>query len=334
MRISAAGLAGIAFLAGASPGLGADPLAECNQLRDATLRIKACTEIVKSRDFSAEQKAVAFRNRGLARADAGAAPEAIDDFNEALRLNPKDASGLAARAQMRITRGDIDGALADYDGALLIAPSAVPYFIGRGHARLVKGMADLAIADFTEAIRLNPKSASAFNNRGLAWRKQNDLDKAIADYTEAITINPIYALAYNNRGYAYEAKGARQEAAADYGRALVLDRSLIEASKGLQRLGAKDPLAGEAKALITQGKAIVEASCSRCHAVGAAGASPNPKAPEFRRLQTRHPVQALREPMSRGIAATHEEMPKFALKELEVDAIVAYMNSLPNTGKR
>ena len=41
-----------------------------------------------------------------------------------------------------------------------------------------------------------------------------------------------------------------------------------------------------------------------------------------------HPLLALREPLSRGIAAPHDQMPKFALTEPEIDRIIAYINSL------
>ena len=44
-----------------------------------------------------------------------------------------------------------------------------------------------------------------------------------------------------------------------------------------------------------------------------------------------HPLLALREPLSRGIAAPHDQMPKFALTESEIDRIIAYINSLSPT---
>ena len=46
-------------------------------------------------------------------------------------------------------------------------------------------------------------------------------------------------------------------------------------------------------------------------------------------MQQRHPILALREPLSRGIAAPHDEMPKFKLADADIDKIVAYINSLP-----
>ena len=307
----------------------ADPLDECTRSRSLEARVRGCSQVIADANATGEQKALAYRIRGLARADAGAREQAIADLGEAIRLNGSDAWAYSGRASARLARGETDAAIGDLTAALQIAPRSVPFLIGRGHAHLVKGNADLAIADFTEAIRVDPNSASAFNNRGLAYRRKNDNDAAIADYTSAIAINPIHALAYANRGNAYESKGMGAEAIADFTRALQLDQSIASAAAGLKRLKADQTLQAEIGKLVRDGKALVEASCARCHAVGASGASPNPKAPEFRQLNRRHPIQALREPLSRSIAAPHDEMPSFALPASDIDKIVAYINSLP-----
>ena len=144
-------------------------------------------------------------------------------------------------------------------------------------------------------------------------------------------INPIYALAYNNRGYVYEAQGKKDDAIADFQIALLLDPSLIGAKDGLKRLGAPPAMVEESERRVREGKALVEQNCAICHATGAKGASPNKKAPEFRNLHARHAILALREPLSRGIAAPHDEMPKFALTAAQIDTIVAYINSLTPT---
>jgi tetratricopeptide (TPR) repeat protein len=312
----------------------ADPVADCGQSRILDARMRGCSEIIKGTDYTAEQKARAFRNRGLARADAGAHEQALADLSEAIRLNSGDSAAYAGRAQVRLSKGETDAAIADFTAALSLAPQSGDVLIGRGHAYLVKGLADPAIADFTETIRLYPKSSTAFNHRGLALRRKGDLQRAIDDYTSAVTLNPIYALAYNNRGYAYEANGQRDEAIADFNRALQLDRSLVGASAGLKRLKAVGSVPDDNDRLIREGRALVDANCARCHAVGTSGTSPNPKAPEFRNLQQRHPVLALREPLTRGIAAPHDEMPKFALPDGEVDKIITYINSLPTSPRR
>jgi mono/diheme cytochrome c family protein len=103
---------------------------------------------------------------------------------------------------------------------------------------------------------------------------------------------------------------------------------LIGARDGLRRLGAPETLLAQAEAHVQHGKSLVEKNCSPCHAVGISGESPNKKAPPFRSLHARHPSLALREPLSRGIAAPHDEMPRFTLSGPEIDSIVAYINSL------
>ena len=184
------------------------------------------------------------------------------------------------------------------------------------------------MVDFSVALRLDPKNAAAYNSRGLAYRKTGDLDKAIADYSAAIQLNPIYALAYNNRGYIYEARGDKPAAAAEFRRALALDPALVGAKNGLKRLGEPAAVAAESNKLIAQGKVLAEKNCAWCHAIGPSGDSPNSRAPRWRDLSNCHPVLALREPLTRGIARPHDEMPKFELSDQEIDTIVAYINSL------
>ncbi|RTL70195.1 MAG: tetratricopeptide repeat protein [Hyphomicrobiales bacterium] len=312
----------------------AGPLEDCAQARNSAARLKGCSDVIAGA-FSTDDKARAYRNRAGLRLEAGAAADAVNDYTQALRLAPPDVAGLSGRARARIVMGDVAGAIQDYDEALKLTPDSATLLLARGHAHYVRGNAKAAIADFSEALRINPSSASAFNQRGLAFRRSGDTERAIADYTSAITINPVYALAYNNRGYAYEAIGKKAEAIADFRAALMLDASLVGARDGLARLGAPAATVAETEQRIREGRALVSNYCIGCHAVGPTGDSPNPKAPPFRTLSARHPGLSLREPLSRGIAAPHDLMPKFALTPDQVDTIIAYINSLtPGAAKQ
>jgi tetratricopeptide (TPR) repeat protein len=309
----------------------ADQIADCNRIKNTPEKIAACTAIINDAWSTTQQKAVAFRNRGLARAQAAANEHAAQDFTEALKRDPSDAAALAGRALIHVTRRNTAAAITDFNAAIKLKPKNRKYLMSRGYAYLVEGNSAAAIADFSEVIRLNPKHASAFNHRGVAHRKAGDNARAIADYSTAIRLNPAYALAYNNRGYVYESNGQKSEAIADFRHALALDRSLTGAADGLKRLGATGALATETAAYIKEGKSLVEAKCSRCHAVGLTDNSPNPRAPSFRKLFERHPGLALRIPLSRGIAAPHEDMPSFKFTNQQVDRIIAYINSFPET---
>lgn len=306
----------------------ADALDDCSRASDPAARVLACSEVIGGTAYSLAGKAIAYRNRGRTRGQAGALDAAIADLSEAVKLNPADNQAFTYRALARTGLGDVDGAIADYGEVIRLRPNSPIGFIGRGHLQLVKGEARPAIGDFSEAIRLNPNGAAAYNNRGLAHKSAGDLARAIDDYTSAIALNPIYALAYNNRGYAYEASGRKAEAVADYRSALLIDPSLVGAKDGLARLGYAGSTTAESEKITGEGKALVERHCSPCHAIGMAGQSPNPNAPTFRSLHARHPMQGLREPLTRGIAAPHDVMPNFKLPNDDIDRVVAYINSL------
>jgi tetratricopeptide (TPR) repeat protein len=306
----------------------ADRLSDCKDAHVGTVRIKACSELIDAKSTTPEVRIEAHRARADAYAERAANKEAIADYSEALRLKADDGASYYGRGQARLSLNQIDGAISDFTQAIRTMGEQPGLYVARGYAQLVKGNAGESIADFTVAIRLDPKNASALNNRGLAYRKKGDLDNAIKDYSAAIGLNPIYALAYNNRGYVFEAKGNRQAAAADFRRALSLDPSLVGAKKGLKRLGEPQIVSVESDKLIAQGRALAEKNCAWCHAIGKTGDSPNPRAPAWRDLYKRHPILALRDPLTRGIGRPHDEMPKFELSDNEIDTIVAYINSL------
>ena len=323
MMLSAA--AGLLLGAGTAQ---ADRLTECRESRISEVRIIACGEVIADAAMQPAARVEAYRTRAAAYAERAANKEAIADYSEALRLKPDDGAAYYGRGQARLALNQSDGAISDFTQAIRLSGDSPGLYVARGYAQLVKGNANESIADFTVAIRLDPKNASALNNRGLAWRKKGDLDKAILDYTAAIGLNPIYALAYNNRGYVFEAKGDRQAAAADFRRALALDPSLVGAKNGLKRLGEPVTVSIESDKLVAQGRALAEKNCAWCHAIGRAGDSPNPRAPAWRDIHKRHPILALRDPLTRGIARPHDEMPTFELSDNEIDTIVAYINSL------
>jgi len=80
--------------------------------------------------------------------------------------------------------------------------------------------------------------------------------------------------------------------------------------------------------LIAEGHALVETRCVSCHAIGPEGESRLAEAPPFRTLSERYPVTALEEALAEGILVGHPAMPEFRFSPAEIDAIVAYLNSI------
>ena len=326
-RLTMAAMCAAASVAAAGSA-NADVIADCKSARSGETRIAACTEIVNSKTVERSVRAEALRRRAAAFAERAANREAVIDYTEALRIEPGTAAALTGRAQARIALGETDAAISDLTDALRAGGNSAGLLMARGYAQLLKNDPDAAIVDFTGAIGLSPKNASAYNNRGLAYRKKGDLPKALIDYGKAIEINPAFAQAYANRGYVYEQQGDKLAAVADLARALQLDPALTGAASGLKRLGQPDDVTSQSERLIAHGHQLAEKNCAWCHAIGKKGESPNPRAPRWRDMAGRHPVLALRDPLSRGIARPHDEMPKFELSDAEVDTIIAYINSL------
>ncbi|MGE3989554.1 tetratricopeptide repeat protein, partial [Pseudorhodoplanes sp.] len=293
--------------------------------------LAGCGQVIASPAFDDAARSVAHTNIGELRTQAGALKEAIYHFGRAIRLDGDNARAYAGRAEAQAASGNSDAAIQDYDKAIAIAPSDSTNFVGRGHAHFVRGDSDAAIRDLTEALRLQPGSAVAFNNRGLAYRKKRDLAAALADYDAAIALNPVYALAYANRGRLLDSQGRKDDAIRDLSLSLQLDPSQASVRAALKRLGAIGPAERESDARVRAGRLLVETNCAPCHATGSRGASPNARAPAFRELQRRYDMLSLRTPITRGLAAPHDEMPRFRPTPDELDAIVAYINGLSPT---
>ena len=306
----------------------ADLIDDCRDSRRSQIRLKACTSIIEGRGFDANARAYAYQYRGDARNDAGAFRPAISDFSQAIRLKPDNAQAFAGRGRARFSTGDFNSALSDFGDAIGIFPVEPEFYLLRAHVFLTQGNAEASILDLTEAIRLNPQIPSAYNNRGLALRKKGNNAAALKDYDMAIALNPAFALAYANRAALREGTSERAAAIEDYQTALYLDPSIASARDALRRLGQEGSAVRESEKRVRDGKALAERNCSACHAIGTSLESPNVKAPAFREIRKRHTMISLRGPITRAIAAPHEEMPNFAISDQQIDTIIAYINSL------
>jgi cytochrome c len=82
------------------------------------------------------------------------------------------------------------------------------------------------------------------------------------------------------------------------------------------------------RALESRGQELLTTNCSRCHAVGRTGNSTHPQAPPFRTLGQRYPIEVLAEALAEGLSSGHPDMPEFRFEIDDVDAILAYLESI------
>jgi tetratricopeptide (TPR) repeat protein len=162
---------------------------KCAETSDPNLAFDLCTRAIQSGALSGSGLAVTFNNRGNAYQSKGDYQRAIQDYDEAIRIDP-------------------EAALA---------------FNNRGSAFQHMGNYDRAIQDYDQAIRLDGGFALSYNNRGRAHHLKEDYAQAIKDYGEAIDIDPDYPLAFYNRGLARFDQGVYIAAVPDFVRAVQLD---------------------------------------------------------------------------------------------------------------
>src|ERR1044071_6438272 len=94
-------------------------------------------------------------------------------------------------------------------------------------------------------------------------------------------------------------------------------------------VGAFLPMSGGAgEPDVQRGHNFAQANCAHCHAIGQTGESPLPKAPPFRSLHLRYPVEYLIESLAEGIRTAHPAMPQFELDVEQIEGLIAYLKSL------
>ena len=209
-------------------------------------RIEGCSAVIKTGREKGEKLAEAFNTRGIGYRLKGEYDRAIQDYNQAIRINAKFATAYNNRAIAYDTKGDYERAIADYEQAIKLKPSAETYF-NRGNAHLGKSHYDRAIDDYNQAIKLKPDFAAAFDNRCWARAVVGILKPALADCNQALRLMPNNPATLDSRGFVFLKMTNFDAAVSDYDAALRSDPKLAFAlyGRGLARLRNDDP-SGEA----------------------------------------------------------------------------------------
>jgi len=143
----------------------------------------------------------AYNDRGIEFANNGELDKAIDDFTEAIRLNPSEAGYYINRGIAYSNKNEYYNAIDDFNKAIELGLSASNLFVAynsRGTAYYVLEDYRRALEDYTKGIEISPSDADAYYRRGNTYRKLKNYDEAIDDYENALYLNPNHARAKEN----------------------------------------------------------------------------------------------------------------------------------------
>ena len=113
--------------------------------------------------------------------------EAVD---KALSIKPDYLEALVNRGLAHSQKGKHEQAIADFTEALRVDPRDEFLYYNRGNAHYCKGEFDRAIADYSEALRLNPRSLWSLGNRGKSWLLKGEYVRAITDFSRLLQLDP------------------------------------------------------------------------------------------------------------------------------------------------
>lgn len=153
---------------------------------------------------------------GVNKYEAGNYEGAIEDLNQAIKLEPQNALAYNRRGDAYYRLGDYEQAQADSSQAILLNPQDANAYFDRGFAYSELGKYKEAIADYNQAIKLNPQNAYAYYGRGIARTKLKDNKGAMGDFSKAIALKPQYTEPYLQRGILRRRLKLRQAAIQDF----------------------------------------------------------------------------------------------------------------------
>lgn len=118
--------------------------------------IKRYNQALESNRLSVENRAVTLNNRGNAHDDLGNTEAALEDYTQALRLQPTFAEAYFNRSFVLYKLERYDDSLRDLDRVIALAPELAAAYFNRSFVLLQKGLVARAIADVDKAVQLEP----------------------------------------------------------------------------------------------------------------------------------------------------------------------------------
>ena len=114
--------------------------------------------------------------------------KAVGSLRERIKKNPSLTECRIRLGYLLLKKGSNEEALNEFDEVLRLMPTSHPAKTGKGIAYAHKGDLKSAEAAFKEALILNPDPVKAHYELGLVYERMGQLQKAIDEYREGISV--------------------------------------------------------------------------------------------------------------------------------------------------
>jgi len=174
----------------------------------------------------------ALNNRGIAKKNIELYNEAIADYNHSISLKPDYEDAYTNRANVYRKLGDFQGALNDYDKSLSLKPNSPKTLSNRAAVLIDMKRLDSAITDLSSALQMTPNFVEAHFNLANAYLKKGDFANSLREYNKTIELRPQYAEAYSNRANLWLQMKDTAKAYTDYETSLKINPQYVEGYLG------------------------------------------------------------------------------------------------------
>ncbi len=175
--------------------------------------------------------ALAYRNLGFARELLGQTAVAIDCYRRAIEIKPLAVDVLTRLGELLYKTGSAAQAAECFERASALAPDSAAAFNNLGVALAKLNRHADAAAAFRRSLELAPENVVALSGLGAALTTLAEFDEAEKSLLRAIDLDPQEPSAYSNLGILYKTLGRLDDALTNYNRAIELKPDYAEAHK-------------------------------------------------------------------------------------------------------
>jgi tetratricopeptide (TPR) repeat protein len=198
---------------------------------DLSLAIQGWNALINHSSSDKELISNAFLNLGNLHLHQGNGDLAYESMAKAISANPNSSEAFFCMAYMEQEKENFNEAINFFEAALKLKPKDVGAINNLGNCYDRLNAADKAIHIYSKAILIDSKYIAAYYNRGNAYSKIAKDELALKDFNKAIELDNNFYQAYYNRGSVLERLGKKKMAESDFKNAKKIAEDEIEKSK-------------------------------------------------------------------------------------------------------